>query len=255
MKKFYSLLAVVAMTATVNAQSENIGTGATGNPSVATYTNYQNSGTWTFAGTADIRTTTPSTTYNGASGGNNVFFAAAGGRTFTISGINTSALSTVGFSFGWLTTTATAAITVEYSTDGTNFTAITVPVNATANSWNLKTFDGILPKSSSLVLRFTAPATGSGMRLDDIVISEKATMAVVDATKGKATLVKNTIVSNELIFGAAAKVYVYNTAGQVVKAAEVAENGRLDVSSLAKGTYVVTGIVNGQTVSQKIIKK
>ena len=255
MKKFYSLLAVVALTATVSAQSENIGTGATGNPSVATYTGYQNNGTWTFAGTADIRTTTPSATYSGASGGNNVFLAAAGGRTFIISGINTSALNTVGFSFGWLTTTATAAITVEYSTDGTNFTAITVPVNATANSWNLKTFDGVLPKSSSLVLRFTAPVTASGMRLDDVVISEKATLAVVDATKGKANLVKNTIVSNELIFGASAKVSVYNTAGQIVKTAEVSDNSRLDVSALPKGTYVVTGLVNGQAVSQKVIKK
>ena len=36
MKKFYSLLAVVAMTAAVNAQvfSENMGTGASGNPVV-----------------------------------------------------------------------------------------------------------------------------------------------------------------------------------------------------------------------------
>lgn len=255
MKKFYSLLAAVALTATINAQSENIGTGASGNPSVATYTGYQNNGTWTYAGTADIRTTTPSTSYTGASGGNNVFLAAAGGRTFIISGINTSALSTVGLSFGWLTTTATAAITLEYSTDGTNFTAIPVSVNPTANSWNQKTFDGVLPKSSTVTLRFTAPATASGMRIDDIVISEKATMAVVDATKGKANLVKNTIVSNELIFGASAKVSVYNTAGQLVKSAEVAENSRLDVSALPKGTYVVTGLVNGQAVSQKVIKK
>ena len=80
-------------------------------------------------------------------------------------------------------------------------------------------------------------------------------MAVVDATKAKANLVKNTIVSNELIFGAAAKVSVYNTAGQVVKTAEVAENSRLDVSALPKGTYVVAGLVNGQAVSQKVIKK
>ncbi len=81
------------------------------------------------------------------------------------------------------------------------------------------------------------------------------TMAVNDAAKGKANLVKNTIVSNELIFGAASKVSVYNAAGQVVKTAEVAENARLDVSALPKGNYVVTGLVNGQAVSQKIIKK
>ncbi|MPT31277.1 MAG: T9SS type A sorting domain-containing protein, partial [Chryseobacterium sp.] len=88
-----------------------------------------------------------------------------------------------------------------------------------------------------------------------VIVYENPTMAVVDATKGKANLVKNTIVSNELIFGASAKVSVYNTAGQVVKTAEVSENTRLDVSTLAKGAYIVTGLVNGQTVSQKIIKK
>ena len=44
-------------------------------------------------------------------------------------------------------------------------------------------------------------------------------------------------------------------AGQVVKTAEVKDNSRLDVSNLAKGTYVVTAIVNGKAVSQKVIKK
>ncbi|MNU01003.1 hypothetical protein D3C72_2442680 [compost metagenome] len=66
---------------------------------------------------------------------------------------------------------------------------------------------------------------------------------------------KNTIVANELIFGTVGKVSVVNMNGQVVKTAEVSENSRLDVSSLAKGAYVVTAVVNGQTVSQKIIKK
>ena len=259
MKKFYSLLAVVAMTAAVNAQvfSENMGTGASGNPVVNVYTGFQGNGTYTYGGTADVRTTTPSSTYAGASGGNNVFFAAAGGRTFSISGINTSGISNtsdIRLTFGWLTTTASALITLEYSTDGTNFTPITVAANSNTN-WTLKTLDGVLPKSSSLTLRFTAPASGSGMRVDDIIVSDKTTMAVVDETKGKANLVKNTIVSNELIFGAAAKVSVYNTAGQIVKTAEVAENSRLDVSALPKGTYVVTGLVNEQAVSQKVIKK
>lgn len=41
----------------------------------------------------------------------------------------------------------------------------------------------------------------------------------------------------------------------MVKAADVTENGRLDISALPKGNYVVTGLVNGQAVSQKIIKK
>nr|MBP7499957.1 T9SS type A sorting domain-containing protein [Chryseobacterium sp.] len=104
---------------------------------------------------------------------------------------------------------------------------------------------------------FTAgPNVSSGhSRIKSFTITYTSTLAVVDATKGKANLVKNTIVTNELIFGTAAKVSVVNMNGQVVKTAEVSENSRLDVSTLVKGTYVVAAVVNGQTVSQKIIKK
>ncbi|PZU80019.1 MAG: hypothetical protein DI529_17010 [Chryseobacterium sp.] len=81
------------------------------------------------------------------------------------------------------------------------------------------------------------------------------TMAVGNVNSAKVNLIKNTIVTNDITFGASAKVSVYNTAGQLVKTAEVSENSRLDVSALSKGTYIVTGIVNGETVSQKVIKK
>lgn len=97
-----------------------------------------------------------------------------------------------------------------------------------------------------------ANATSKTLTVKGIVDSS---LAVGDTVKGKSSLVKNTIVSNELIFGASSKVSVYNTARQLVKSAEVAENSRLDVSALPKGTYVVTGLLNGQAVSQKVIKK
>lgn len=80
-------------------------------------------------------------------------------------------------------------------------------------------------------------------------------MAVADVIKAKTNMVKNTIATDELIFGVSSKISVYNTSGQMVKAADVTENGRLDISALPKGNYVVTGLVNGQAVSQKIIKK
>ena len=259
MKKFYSLLAAVAMTATVNAQvfSENMGTGASGNPSVATYTGFQGNGTYTYTGTADVRTSGASSGYAGASASNCVFFAAAGGRTFTIAGLNTSAVTTENLilSFGYSSSQANKNLTVETSTNGTDWTPLTTVSNANT-SWALKSVETGVPSSSTLSLRFTGVDTSSGgLRIDDVKIVDKTTLAVIDATKGKANLVKNTIVANELIFGASAKVSVVNMNGQVVKTADVSENSRLDVSSLAKGTYVVTAVVNGQSVSQKIIKK
>ena len=43
--------------------------------------------------------------------------------------------------------------------------------------------------------------------------------------------------------------------GQVVKSASVSENKSLEVADLASGMYIVTGTVEGQAVSTKIIKK
>ena len=82
-----------------------------------------------------------------------------------------------------------------------------------------------------------------------------STLATVDFSSAKTTLVKNTVVSNEIIFAQDAKVSVVNMNGQVVKTALVAKNGNLNVAELPKGTYLVTAVVNGKAVSQKVIKK
>ncbi|MCT2562626.1 lamin tail domain-containing protein [Chryseobacterium herbae] len=82
-------------------------------------------------------------------------------------------------------------------------------------------------------------------------------LAVSDVQNAKAgNFVKNTFVkSDEITFGADVKdVKVYNTFGQVVKSASVKQNGTVNVSELAKGNYIVTGTVNNEPVSQKILK-
>lgn len=84
--------------------------------------------------------------------------------------------------------------------------------------------------------------------------SAGVTLAVGDVYSSKANLVKNTNVNNTVIFGAKANVQIVNVNGQVVKSAAVTDGTSLDVSSLAKGMYIVTGSVNGEKVSQKIIK-
>ena len=86
--------------------------------------------------------------------------------------------------------------------------------------------------------------------------STSGTLAVSDVKNVKGSFVKNTFVkNNEITFGANAKdVKVYNMLGQVVKTASVKENGTLNVSGLPKGNYIVTGTVNNEPVSQKILK-
>lgn len=96
---------------------------------------------------------------------------------------------------------------------------------------------------------------GGQTTLDNFVWTANATAAVVDVNATKVNLVKNTVVANAIMFATKADIQILNMNGQVVKTASVNENTSLEVSSLAKGMYVVTANVNGKAVSQKIIKK
>lgn len=112
--------------------------------------------------------------------------------------------------------------------------------------------------SSAVTFRFyffDAEATNGTFSVDDVIITGNAgNLSVSDVSKANSTLVKNTVVSETLAFAKTADIQIVNTAGQVVKSAKVTEGSTLNVSSLAKGTYIVTGTVNGERVSQKVIK-
>lgn len=88
--------------------------------------------------------------------------------------------------------------------------------------------------------------------------STGGTLAVADINFNnlKFNFVKNTFVKdNEITFGTDVKnVKVYNMYGQVVKTPDTNTTSSLNVSELAKGSYIVTGTINDQPVSQKILK-
>jgi hypothetical protein len=113
---------------------------------------------------------------------------------------------------------------------------------------------------ASITIRQSGNATsGTGnVTIDNLTVQTFSTssLAVSDFGKEKSFFIKNTFVkNNEIIFGANAKeVKVFNMFGQVVKTASVKADGTLNVAELAKGNYIVTGIVNNATVSQKILK-
>jgi len=260
MKKFYSLLAAVAITANVVAQTKTItiDVASIGGTAVLGSNNY-NSGaekTWSTGGISlggkAITTNTANSpasgdvagTYVQAQANNGVIYntVALPGRVVSVT-LNQGGTARQSSLFGGTSrlVTSTAA---DYTTAGTQVgSASTTGWTSTDLTGTNYTFFAI--KRGANAAYFTSIT----------IVYEDPTMAVIDSSKGKANLVKNTIVTNELIFGASAKVSVYNAAGQIVKTAEVAENSKLDVSGLVKGTYVVTGLVNGQAVSQKIIKK
>lgn len=92
--------------------------------------------------------------------------------------------------------------------------------------------------------------------ISSIVIEyDASTLAVIDAKDKKVNLVKSTVVDSSLDFGVKADVKIYDMNGRMIKAASVNEGSSIDVSSLAKGVYIVAGEVEGQKVTQKVIKK
>lgn len=99
----------------------------------------------------------------------------------------------------------------------------------------------------------TNATTTTTYQVDNVNIS--SSLAVGDISKSKINLVKNTIVNDVITFGAKANVKIINLNGQVVKSVSVDNGSSLNVSSLQKGVYIVTAEVNGDAVSQKIIKQ
>lgn len=101
--------------------------------------------------------------------------------------------------------------------------------------------------------------TDDGLGVDDFSLTPKnSTLSVGDVIKSKNIFLRNTMVDNILSFQTKgnASVKVYNANGQLVKTANVsAQNANVNVANLPKGNYVVTAELNGETVSQKILKK
>ena len=184
MKKLYILLlsAVASVSFGQTIYSENMGvpTGTTLIPAYVTGTapaTFQNAAPIVYSGTGDVRVTTPSSTYTGASGGGNVYLTSTAGKYFQIDGINTSAYSSanIQMTFGYLTATfATVQVILEYSTNASSSTPTWTPItftNNTSASWNLVSIPGgVLPSSSTLSLRFTQPTVAGQIRIDDIKV-------------------------------------------------------------------------------------
>lgn len=150
--------------------SENVGTPA-GTTAIASHT-FQNTPALTFSGTADVRNTTVSSGYVGASGGGNVFFTNTVGRDFIISNINTTGYSALTLEFGHYksTTAANNELVVETSPDGVTYTPLTYtrPTGAGTSTWLLVTASGTIPATANLRIRFRQTSSTIQFRLDDI---------------------------------------------------------------------------------------
>lgn len=269
MKNIYGFLSLL-LTAFVFAQttiySESFGTPAS-TTLLTAYTGYQNSSPITYSGTADVRTSSPSD-YAGASASGCVFlgaFTTASGtpaKTLIISGINTLNFTNLTLSFGHQkgTNAGSNELKVEVSSDGSNWTPLTYtrPTGSGTSTWLMITAAGTIPATSTLSIRFTNPLDSNvGFRVDDVKLTGIQTLAVNNSKKEKFNIYP-TVVSNGIICVTSAsnqtkKVTIYDSSARLVISRGT--DKEINVSQLAKGTYVINVEENGVVESKKFIVK
>jgi hypothetical protein len=139
------------------------------------------------SGTADVRVTSVSSGYTGASGGANVFFTNNGTSNFLISGINTSNLNGISLSFGCSKSTTVSTgndFLVEVSSDGTNFSALSFsafPTGTGTAIWRLVNASGNIPSVQNLRIRFRTTSLTTQYRIDDIKLNASAVVLTCES--------------------------------------------------------------------------
>lgn len=270
MKNIYSLflLAItnfaIAQT-TIYTENFGAGTGST-NTLVTAYSGFQSTSPVNYTGNSDIRTTSTSTGYTGASGGGCLFLGATTTATLpekfiTVSGINTSGYSDLSLSFGHYNGVTANSIVpkVEVSEDGTNWTVLSYSrINTNISVWEYVTATGTIPATENLRIRFTNPVNSNiGFRVDDIKLTGNQTLTV-DNVKKEHFKIYPTVVSNGIICVTSAsnqtkKVNIYDSTAKLVISRGT--DKEVNVSQLPKGTYIMNVEENGVVESKKFIIK
>ncbi len=266
MKKLYILLllAVASVSFGQTIYSENMGlpSATTLIPAYATGTapaTFQNGAPIVYTGTGDVRVTGASSTYNGASGGGNVFLTSTAGKYFQIDGINTSAYSSanIQMTFGYLTATfATVQVIVEYSTNASAATPTWTPIVFTNNptaAWTLVAIPGgVLPSSTTLSLRFTQPTVAGQIRLDDIKVfnyNPSCTLVLGTPTGvcDAVTFGIDTYTATIPYTGGGTSGYVITPSSGTVGGdnPNTVAAGNILINGVAEGTNLTVNIVNG----------
>ena len=249
MKKLYILLLMVVSSVSFGQTfySENMGTPA-GTTAIAANV-FQNPTPIVYTGTGDVRATSVSTGYNGASGGGNVFLNAAT-EYLQIDGLNTIAYNTadIQLSFGYNAGGNLAnLLTIEYSTNATNWSPINYTIAATG--WGLVTCAGNqIPASTTLSLRFTQPAA-TQVRIDDVKLSNVSASCTLQL--GTATAVCDAFTTGTDTYtvtipytgGANATYTVAPNSGVV---------GGDSPTTVAAGSIIISGIPEGTAFSATV---
>ncbi|QOW08958.1 T9SS type A sorting domain-containing protein [Kaistella flava (ex Peng et al. 2021)] len=252
MKKFYSLFAAVILAASVNAQTTTTVFSADFDDVVGTG---GNDGSWSGTVAGSAATATGGFVYDNMYKGDKCLKGGTSSKAGSLTTpvlANLSGVATLTFRAGaWVGSSEKLTLNVSIIGGGSlDITSVTL-VKGEFSTYTVEITGGT---SSSKLVFAAAVASNNRFFIDEILVTAP-TQAVVDVNATKVNLVKNTVVGNTLMFAGKADVQILNMNGQVVKTASVNENTSLDVATLAKGMYVVTAIVNGKAVTEKIIKK
>ncbi len=141
----------------------------------------------TMSGTGDVR----NTTFNGLlsnSEGANIFLTNTIGKNFIISGINSTGLSNIELTFGVqknLTASNGSDLLLQYSTDGTNYSAISFPLLATGpgtTAWQYVTASGTIPATANLRIQFLQNGSVTQYRIDDLEMTYTISSPLISAS-------------------------------------------------------------------------
>lgn len=262
MKNLYiTFLTLIATTgfAQTTIFSENFGT-----PSGTTAINanaYQNGAPIVFSGTADIRSTTPSTNYTGASGNGCVFLASTtANRDIIITGINSLNFTDLTLSFGHYkgTNASSNELLVSVSEDGTTWTPLTYtrPTGGGTSTWLLITPTGTIPAAANLRVKFENPMSIAGFRIDDVKlvgtpISLNVEQNSIPGLKIYPNPAKSTLFVTSNSF-TTKTVELYNVLGKLALKTKVT-NAPINLSGLTSGVYVVKVTEDDKTATRKLV--
>lgn len=143
---------------------------------------------YTMTGTGDVRNTTVSSGYAGASGAANIFITNTVGRDFQIADINTVGCTMVSITHGiFKSTTASngSELVCEVSSDGTTYTPLTasaLPTGAGTATWHLRTCTGAIPATANLRIRFRQTSGTPQFRIDDVILNGSCTTTSISTS-------------------------------------------------------------------------
>ena len=130
-------------------------------------------------------------------------------------------------------------------------------------SWQFFTAEGV-PNATSTVARpglrvypESTTATGGVIYFDDVMFYDKSTLGVVDVKEFDNQVKMKTVVSNELKIQmpSRATVNIYSLDGKLFSSNRVNSNESINIQSLATGVYVVTIQNDFAKTSRKFVKK